>query len=77
MIGRRSAASCRLIFHVPGWRLTLRMLLYMAFMIARAKYALGYGSFVLSYVRAALVSAKNPSPSRSGMRICFCQLGRF
>lgn len=41
------------------------MYLYIEFIIALAKYALGYGSRDLSYVRAALVRARNPSPSRS------------
>ena len=34
------------------------MYLSMPFSIALAKYALGYGSFLGSYVRAALVNAK-------------------
>lgn len=50
--------------------------LYIAFMHARAKYALGYGSFFLSYVLAALVNARNPSDSSSGTRTPRCQDGR-
>jgi len=53
------------------------MLLYMALSTALAKYALGYGSFLGSYVRAALVRARNPSDSRSGISTPRCQLGRF
>jgi hypothetical protein len=36
-----SSASCRLIFQSPGWRVTFLIDLYMLFIIARAKYALG------------------------------------
>jgi hypothetical protein len=43
-----SSASCRLTFQSPGWRVTFLIDLYMAFIIARAKYALGYGSLFLS-----------------------------
>jgi hypothetical protein len=49
----------------------------MAFSTARAKYAFGYGSFVLSYVRAALHRARYPSPSKSGWYSERCQPGRF
>lgn len=52
------------------------MCLYMEFMIALAKYALGYGNLFWSYVRAALVRARNPSPSRSGSNAAFCHGGR-
>jgi hypothetical protein len=76
MTGSRSLASSRLIFQSAGWRFCLRIHLYMAFMHARAKYALGYGSLALSYVRAALVRARNPSASRSGSNTDFCQPGR-
>lgn len=45
--------------------------------MARAKYALGYGSFFLSYVCAALLSARYPSPSKSGSMTDFCHEGRW
>lgn len=41
------------------------MYLYIAFIAALAKYALGYGNRFLSYVRAALEMASKPSPSKS------------
>ncbi len=47
----------------------------MAFSTALAKYALGYGSLLGSYVRAALHNARNPSPSRSGISTDFCHGG--
>ena len=53
-----SAASCRLTLFSRGVLVILRMLFSMAFSTARAKYAFGYGSFVLSYVRAALHRAR-------------------
>lgn len=65
MTGRRSAASSRLIFQSAGWRVARLICLYMLFMMARAKYAFGYGSRLGSYVRAALVRARYPSPSKS------------
>jgi hypothetical protein len=48
----------------------------MPFIIALAKYALGYGNFLLSYVLAALERARNPSPSKSGINTDFCHAGR-
>lgn len=43
MRGRSSSASCRDIFQSLGVRVAFLIHLYMAFMIARAKYAFGYG----------------------------------
>lgn len=59
-----------------GWRVSFLIHLSMPFSAARAKYAFGYGSRFLSYVRAALVMAKSPSLSRSSMYRPFCQPGR-
>lgn len=75
-IGTMTSASSRLTLNSAGWRVTRLIDLYMAFIIALAKYALGYGSRFGSYVLAAFVNAKNPSPSRSGNRTDFCHGGR-
>lgn len=75
MRGRSSSASCKDIFQSRGVRVAFLIHLYMAFITARAKYAFGYGRRLGSYVRAALVRARNPSDSSSGTNTPRCQLG--